>query len=71
LVVAVSKRVLFLLEGIKKRHPSGLWPKNCEIISGMLHTVSFPPISDMQKSFKECEGVFFTVGKILDKEITL
>jgi hypothetical protein len=37
----------------------------------MLLTVSFPPISDMGKGFKEHEGDFFTVGKFLDREITL
>jgi hypothetical protein len=37
----------------------------------MFLTISFPPISDMGKRFKECEGDFFTIGKILDKEITL
>jgi hypothetical protein len=37
----------------------------------MLLTVSLPPISDMGKILKESEGDFFTVGKKLDREITL
>jgi hypothetical protein len=37
----------------------------------MFLKISFPPISDMGKGFKECEGDIFIVGKILDREITL
>jgi hypothetical protein len=63
--------VVFILEGIKKIHPSGFWPKNCRLISNMFLTLSFPPISDMGKGFKEHKGDFFTVGNFLDREITL
>jgi hypothetical protein len=37
----------------------------------MLLIVSFSPISDMGKGFKEWEGDFFSVGKFLDREIIL
>jgi hypothetical protein len=71
LVIIVSNMVVFLLEGINKICPSGFWPKNCRLILGMLLTESLPPISDMGKGLKEHEGDFFTVGKLLDNEITL
>jgi hypothetical protein len=71
LVVIISNKVILFLEGINKSHPSGSWPKNCRLILGMLLTVSLPPISDMGKGLKEHEGDFFTVGKNLDREITL
>jgi hypothetical protein len=71
LVIIVSNRVVFLLEGIKKICPSGLLSKNCRLILGMLLTVSLPPIFDMGKGLKEHKVDFFTIGKYLDKEITL
>jgi hypothetical protein len=71
LVIIDSNMVVLLLEGINKIRPSGLWGKNCRLISDMFLTVSFPPISDMGKSFNESECDFFTIGKILDREITL
>jgi hypothetical protein len=69
MVIIVSNRVILFLEG--KIHPSGSWPKNYKLILNMFLIVSLPPIYDMGKGLKECEGDFFTVGKILDKEITL
>jgi hypothetical protein len=71
LVIIVYNRVVFLLEGINKIFPSGSWPKNHKIILNMFLTISLPPISDMGKGFKECIGDVFTVGKFLDKEISL
>jgi hypothetical protein len=68
LVIIVSNRVVLLLEGIEKSQPSGFGPKNCRLISEI--TISFPPIFDMGKGFKECEGDF-TVGNILGREITI
>jgi hypothetical protein len=41
------------------------------MISGMFLTVSFPPTYGMGKIFKKHKGDLFTVGKILDEEITL
>jgi hypothetical protein len=63
--------VVLLLEGIDKIQPSGFGPKNCRLISDILLTLRFPPISNMRKGFKECKGDFFTVGKILGREITI
>jgi hypothetical protein len=37
----------------------------------MFLIVSIPPIYDIGKGLKECEGDFFTIRKILDREITL
>jgi hypothetical protein len=37
----------------------------------MLITIIIPPISKMGKGLKEHEGDFFTVGKSLDRELTL
>jgi hypothetical protein len=37
----------------------------------MFLTLILPPIYDIEKGFKECEGDFFTVEKLLDREITL
>jgi hypothetical protein len=37
----------------------------------MFLKVSLPPISDTGKGLKEHEGDVFTIGKILDIEITL
>jgi hypothetical protein len=71
LVIIISNRIVFLLEGIDKRFPSGSWPKNCRLISNMLLTVCLPPIFDMGKGFKEHKGDFYIVGKFLDREITL
>jgi hypothetical protein len=59
------------LEGIKKICPSGPWPKNFILILDMFLTVSLPPISHMGKGLKENKGDLFTVGKIVDREITL
>jgi hypothetical protein len=70
LVIIISNRVILFLEGIDKIHPSGSWPKNCIIFIDMFLIVSLSPIFDMRKGLKDCEGYFFSVGKILDREIT-
>jgi hypothetical protein len=67
----VFNRAVLLLEGINKSHPSGSWTKNCILIFDMFLTISIPPISNMGKGFKEREGDFLTIGKILDREINL
>jgi hypothetical protein len=70
-IIIVSNWVILFLGGINKILPSGSYPKYCRLILDMLLTVSLPPIYDMGKGFKEREGDFFTIGKILDKKITL
>jgi hypothetical protein len=37
---------------------------------GIFLPVSFPPIFDVGDSLKELKGDLFTIGKIVDKEIT-
>jgi hypothetical protein len=70
LVLIVANRVIVFLDRIHKKIPSGLGPKYSRFLCGTLIPVSFPPMFDMGKSLKECEGDFFSVGKIVNKEIT-
>jgi hypothetical protein len=47
LVVMVSNRVIWLLDGIHKKVPSGLNPKYSRLLCGVFLTTSLPPIFDM------------------------
>jgi hypothetical protein len=56
--------VVFLLEGITKGCPSGVYPKYCRLIFIMSLLVTFPPIFDMGNGFEEQEGdIFIMVGQ--------
>jgi hypothetical protein len=61
LVIAVSNMVEFLLEGIDKRHPSGLYPKFRRFNSHMSLLVTIPPIFVTGKGLKECGGDLFVL----------
>jgi hypothetical protein len=63
LVIIVSHRVIFLLDRIHKKIPSGLDPKYSRLLCGIFLPVSFPPMFDMGESLKECKGDIFSVGK--------
>jgi hypothetical protein len=70
LVLIVSNRVILFLYRIQKKIPSGLDPIYSRILCGTLLPVSFPQMFDMRESFKECEGDIFSIGKIVNREIT-
>jgi hypothetical protein len=70
LVIIVSHRVIFLLDHIDKNIRSGLDPKYSRILFGFFLPVSFLPMFDMGESLKERKGDLFSVGKIVNKEIT-
>jgi hypothetical protein len=70
LVLIVANRVILFLYRIHKKIPSGLDPIYSRLLCGTLLPVSFPPMFDMGESFKECEGDLFSVGKIVNREIT-
>jgi hypothetical protein len=69
LVIIVSHRVIFLLDRIHLKIPSGLGPKYFRL-RGIFLLVSFPPMFDTGKSLKKRKGDIFSVGKIVNKEIT-
>jgi hypothetical protein len=56
LVIIISNRVDILLEGINKGHPSGFFPEFHRLIHVLSLPVTFPPISNMGKGFKDREG---------------
>jgi hypothetical protein len=70
LVLIVANRVILFLYRIHKKIPSGLDPIYSRLLCGTLLPISFPPMFDMGESFKECEGDIFSVGKIVNREIT-
>jgi hypothetical protein len=70
LVLVFPHRVVFLLDHIHKTIASGIDPKYSRSLYGMFLLVSFPSMSDMRESLKECKGDLFSVGKIVNKEIT-
>jgi hypothetical protein len=70
LVLIVANRVILFLYRIHKKIPSGLGPIYSRLLCGTLLPVSFPPMFDMGESLKECEDDLFSVGKIVNKEIT-
>jgi hypothetical protein len=70
LVLIFSNMVILFLYRIHKKIPSGLGPIYSRILCGTFLLVSFPPMFDMGKSFKECECDIFLVRKIMNKEIT-
>jgi hypothetical protein len=67
----VANRVILFFYCIHKKISSGLGPIYSRLLYGTLLPVSFPPMFDMEESFKECEGDFFSIGKIMNREITL
>jgi hypothetical protein len=69
LIIILSNKVEFLLEGIKKGHPSGSFYE-CYICVWYL-PVTFPSIFDMGNGFKERKGDLFNVNFFLNTVITL
>jgi hypothetical protein len=70
LVLIVANRVILFLYRIHKKIPSGLGPIYSRLLYGTLLPLSFPPMFDMGESFKECKYDLFSVGKIVNREIT-
>jgi hypothetical protein len=70
LVLIVANRVILFLYCIHKKIPSGLDPIYSRLLCGTLLLVSFPPMFDMGESLKEREDDLFSVGKIVNREIT-
>jgi hypothetical protein len=70
LVLIVSNMVILFLYRIHKKIPSGLDPIYSRLLCGTFLPVSFPLMFDMRERFKECEGDLFSVGKIVNREIT-
>jgi hypothetical protein len=58
MVIIASNMVEILLEGIQKDCLGGLSPEWCRFICGVPLPVTFPPIFDMGKGFKEHKGDF-------------
>jgi hypothetical protein len=58
------------LDGIHKKISSGFNLKHSRILYGIFLTVSFQPIFDMGDNLEECKGDLFSIGKIVDIEIT-
>ena len=71
LVLIVANRVILFLYRIHKKIPSGLDPIYFKLLCGTPLPVSFLPMFGMGESLKECEGDFFPVGEIMNREITL
>jgi hypothetical protein len=63
--------VIFLLEHIHKKTPSGLDPKYSRFLFGIFLPISFPPMFDMGEILKERKGDIFSVRKIVNREITI
>jgi hypothetical protein len=70
LVIIVANRVILLFYRNHKKIPTGIDPIYSRLLYGTLLPVSFPPMFDMRKSIKECEGDLFFVEKIVNREIT-
>jgi hypothetical protein len=70
LVTVVSNRVILFFDRIHKKIPCGINPKYSRLLYGNSLLVSFPPIFDMRESLKEHKGDLFSVGKIMNREIT-
>jgi hypothetical protein len=67
----ISHKVIFLIDRIHKKVPSGLGLKYSRVIYGIFLLVSFPPMFYNGDSLKERKGDLFSVVKIVNKEITL
>jgi hypothetical protein len=70
LVLIVSNRVILFLYHIHKKISSGIDPIYFRLLCGTLLPISFPPMFDMGKIFKECKVDLFFVKKFVNKEIT-
>jgi hypothetical protein len=62
--------VIFFLDNIHTKFPSGIDPIYSRLLCGTFLLVSFPPMFDMWESLKECEGDLFPIGKMVNREIT-
>jgi hypothetical protein len=71
LVIIVSNRVEFLLEGINKGHPSGSCLECHRCVFVMYFIVKIPPIFDMGNGFNKRESDIFGVGKTLNRVIPI
>ena len=68
LVIIVSNRVIFFLDDIYKRGPSGICLRHSRLIWWSFLPISTPPILDMGDCLKERKGDLFLVEKIVDRE---
>jgi hypothetical protein len=62
--------VVLFLDHIHKTIPSGLDPIYSRFLYGNFLPLNFPSTFDMGDSLEECEGDFFPVKKIMNREIT-
>jgi hypothetical protein len=70
-VFIVINKIIFFLDRIHKKIPSGLDPIYSRFLYGTFLLVSFPPMFDMGERLEECGGDLFPIEKIVNKEITV
>jgi hypothetical protein len=62
--------VILFLYRIHKKFPSGLGPIYSRLLCGNFLPISSPPMFDMRERLNEYKGDIFSVGKIVNREIT-
>jgi hypothetical protein len=70
LVLIDCNKVILFLYCIQGKIPSGLGPIYSKLLCGNFLPINFPRMFDMGEIFKECQGDLFSIGKIMNREIT-
>jgi hypothetical protein len=63
-------RIILFLDGVSERIPSGCDQEQRGFPLALLLPVGFPPVLDMGGGFKECKNYPFSVGKVMNREIS-
>jgi hypothetical protein len=69
-VLIAPHGIILFLDGISERIPSGCSQEQRGFSLALFLRVGFPPVLDMGGSFEECENNLFSVGKVMNREIS-
>jgi hypothetical protein len=69
--VLIAPHVIILfLDGVSKRIPSGCGREKRGFSLALFLQVGFPPVLDMGGGFEECKNNLFSIGKVMNREIS-
>jgi hypothetical protein len=69
-VLIAPHGIILFLDGVSERIPSVCGRQQRGFSLALLLQVGFPPILDMGGDFEECENNIFSIGKLMNREIS-
>jgi hypothetical protein len=69
-VLIAPHGIILFLDGVSEIIPSGCGREQRGFSLTLLLRVGFPPVLDMGGGFEECENNLFSIGKLMNREIS-